>query len=510
MAGAAFAIVYSSFISPILLNKNTEYMAGGVSPQSLEEIVNASYYKSVASEVVSPEVLDIAKEKLEVLKASDGGYSDEQTGDEVLKSGIVGENVGARDDIEIGNDVTKSIAITDNIKDDDEKTSGAIVTKNAYTRYPRSLEINVKKGDTLTDLLTEAGVPFDETNNIFGSIKKVFNPRELNVGDSFTLEIDRDASNEVVVKSLEMPVSNVSTVRLERQNDDSFSVQKIKAKLTKKLARAGGEINSSIYQTAAEFGIPMSTLSQVVNAYSYNVDFQRDVKKGDSIDVLFELTENKDGEVIENKGFVFSELNLGNRSLKIYRYTDKDGNTNFYDENGESVRKGLLKTPVNGARITSRYGLRRHPIAGYTKMHRGVDFGAPKGTPVYASGDGVVKQASRNGGYGNYLKIQHNSKYASAYAHLSRYAKGIAPGKRVKQGQIVAYVGTTGRSTGPHLHYEILVNGKQVNPSKVKFKGGEILRGRELAAFRRNVAKIDAQLASIKIGGAVTLADASK
>jgi murein DD-endopeptidase MepM/ murein hydrolase activator NlpD len=214
--------------------------------------------------------------------------------------------------------------------------------------------------------------------------------------------------------------------------------------------------------------------------------------------------------VASNGNFVFSELNLGGRVLKIFRYTDKNGNSDFYNEKGESIRKALMKTPINGARITSGYGMRNHPISGYTKMHRGIDFGAPIGTPIYAAGDGVVQAASVRNGYGNYLKIKHNSQYSSAYAHLSRYASGIAPGKHVKQGQIVAYVGMTGAATGPHLHYEILVNNVQVNPANVKFKTGTVLQGKELVAFRENMNKIEARLASISRGNTVAMVDEEK
>ncbi len=209
------------------------------------------------------------------------------------------------------------------------------------------------------------------------------------------------------------------------------------------------------------------------------------------MDVLFERFETKDGEVAGHGDVIFADLDLGDRDLRIYRYVDKNGNVDYYNEKGESVRKALPKTPINGAQITSGYGMRNHPILGYSKMHRGVDFGAPTGTPIYAAGDGVVEFVGQKGGYGNYLRIKHNNKYASAYAHISRFASGVAPGHRVKQGQIIAYVGSTGMATGPHLHYEILVNNEQVNPSNVKFKTGNVLGGKELVAFRKNMHHIE-------------------
>ena len=373
--------------------------------------------------------------------------------------------------------------------------------------YPVSLELKVQKGDSLVSMLTDAGVPSDEAKEAFDALKTSFNPRKLIVGNVMSVRLDKDDAGNVFVQNLKLPTSVLSTVELSRAENDEFTVKKIDAPLTKKLARAGGVINSSIYQTGAEVGIPPAMLSEIINAYSYDVDFQRDIKKGSSIDVLFERMETKDGVAAGNGNLVFVELNLGNRIVKLYRYTDKSGNADFYNEKGESVRKALLRTPVSGAKITSGYGMRMHPLLGYTKMHKGIDFGAPIGTPVYAAGDGVVAKVAWENGYGNYLRINHNGKYATAYAHLSRYASGISAGKRVKQGQIVAYVGQTGGATGPHLHYEILVNNDQVNPANVKFKTGNMLAGRELLAFRGSLGKIEARLASIARGNAVAMLD---
>jgi murein DD-endopeptidase MepM/ murein hydrolase activator NlpD len=375
---------------------------------------------------------------------------------------------------------------------------------------PSVRDLKVKKGDTIISLLTDAGISYEDAQNTFSAIRKTFNPRRLDVGSVITVHVEDDGNGNTIVRKLKLPVSSYSTIELSRTQDDRFDVKTTTVPLIKKLARAGGTIDSSIYQTGADYNIPAAMLNEIVNAYSYDVDFQRDIKKGDSIDVLYERMETKDGQVASNGNFVFSELNLGGRVLKIFRYTDKNGNSDFYNEKGESIRKALMKTPINGARITSGYGMRNHPISGYTKMHRGIDFGAPIGTPIYAAGDGVVQAASVRNGYGNYLKIKHNSQYSSAYAHLSRYASGIAPGKHVKQGQIVAYVGMTGAATGPHLHYEILVNNVQVNPANVKFKTGTVLQGKELVAFRENMNKIEARLASISRGNTVAMVDEEK
>lgn len=386
---------------------------------------------------------------------------------------------------------------TDNTKETSENTD----------ETPQYIELTVKKGDTITSLLTDAGISADDAQNALNAIHTLFNPRKLDIDSDISVKLDKDNNGDFIIRELSLPISGRSTIQLNRTPDNQFSVQKIDIPLTKKLARAGGTIDSSIYQTGSDSGIPPSMLNELINAYSYDVDFQRDVKKGDAIDVLFERMETDDGTVVGNGNFVFSELTLGDRVLKVYRYTDKSGNADFYNERGESIRKALLRTPINGARITSTFGMRNHPLLGYTRMHKGVDFGAPVGTPIYAAGDGIVKIASAKNGYGNYLKIQHNARYASAYAHLSRYANGVSPGKHVKQGQIVAYVGMTGATTGPHLHYEILSNNEQVNPANVKFKTGNVLQGKELASFRDNMNKIERHLASVDRGKTIAMVD---
>jgi len=380
-------------------------------------------------------------------------------------------------------------------------------TLEVAKNYPLSLDLKIQKGDTLVGLLTDVGVSSSEAKSAFETVRTVFNPRKLTAGSKVAVVLDKASDGSIIVRNLKLPSSALSTVELARTRDDDFIVKKTDTPLTKKLARAGGTIDSSIYQTGAEAGIPPAMLGEIINAYSYDVDFQRDIKKGNSIDVLFERMETKDGVAAGNGNLVYAELNLGNKVQKLYRYTDKNGNSDFYNEKGESVRKALLRTPISGARITSGFGMREHPLSGYTKMHKGVDFGAPTGTPIYAAGDGVVEVVRRENGYGNYLKIKHNTKYSSAYAHLSRYASGIKQGKFVKQGQIVAYVGSTGASTGPHLHYEILANNSQVNPANVKFKTGNVLAGKELLAFKGNQGKIESRLASIARGKTVAMVD---
>ncbi|MBY0406763.1 MAG: peptidoglycan DD-metalloendopeptidase family protein [Rickettsiales bacterium] len=368
--------------------------------------------------------------------------------------------------------------------------------------YPLILDLKVSDGDTLMNILTDTGVSYNEAHQAVESLRKLYNPKNLDIGQSVSVTLAK-SGNEPVISSLSVPMSNVASVQVTRKGDGVFAAKEIKAQLFQESARAGGEITSSLYETGINSGIPANILGELISAYSYDVDFQRDIHSGDRIDVLFERLQTKEGTVAENGNVLFAELTLSGKPIRIYRFADKAGNVDFYNEKGESIRKALLRTPINGAKITSGFGMRSHPILGYSKMHRGVDFGAPTGTPIYAAGDGIVSFSGKKGGYGNYLSIKHDKKYASAYAHISRFASGIAPGKKVKQGQIVAYVGSTGHSTGPHLHYEILVNNTQVNPAGIKFKTGNVLGGKELAAFKKNVAYIQAQLASKKINVAM-------
>ncbi len=365
----------------------------------------------------------------------------------------------------------------------------------AVTTYPLTLELKVENGDTFINMLTEKGVTYDEAANAVQSIRKIYDPRKLGVGQNISLTLDKPAGASVpTIQSLTFPMSLTSTLELKRDSAGAFKSSAVDVPVERKLTRIDTKISGSLYEAGVNNGLPASLLAEIINAYSYDVDFQRDLQEGDDFDVIYERIVTKDGNLAGYGNVIYAELGVGTRSIKIYRYVDQKGNADYYNAKGESVRKALLKTPISGAKITSRFGMRNHPILGYTKMHRGVDFGAPIGTPIYASGDGTIDFVGKRGGYGNYMRIKHNSTYSSAYAHISRFAKGVAPGSKVRQGQIIAYVGMTGTATGPHLHYEILAGNQQVNPSGVKFKTGNVLAGKELISFRKNIEKIEAAM----------------
>jgi murein DD-endopeptidase MepM/ murein hydrolase activator NlpD len=392
------------------------------------------------------------------------------------------------------------------------QTAGDSTNVEAEAENPTHFVLTVNKGDTLSDMLTRKGVNYLEAHNIITALRKEYNPRRLVVGQEVELQLNEGKqigadSTDYDVSSLRIRITPVETLELRQQGKDNFSIETQQAELSTELSGGGGTIKTSLYQTGIDSGVPPAILGTLINAYSYDVDFQREIRQGDSFNVVFERMKTEEDVTAGYGRMLYATLTLGGSEKRIYHYTRKDGSTGYYDENGHSVRKGLLRTPINGARLSSGFGMRRHPVLGYGKMHKGVDFAAPTGTPIYAAGDGVVDYSGRRGSFGNYVRIRHNGQYATAYAHMSRISGKARKGARVKQGQVIGYVGTTGRSTGPHLHYEVLNQGTQVNPKSVKFAGGEKLGGRELASFRESIKQIDL-IASRIIDGEAALAKA--
>jgi murein DD-endopeptidase MepM/ murein hydrolase activator NlpD len=283
---------------------------------------------------------------------------------------------------------------------------------------------------------------------------------------------------------------------IRRNADGSFAVDDNVKVLTPVEARASGVIDGSLYASAKAAGVPEAVVISLIHIYSYDVDFQREVKSGDKFDLLYTTYVDDAGQTIKGGDIAYAELTLGRTKKPLYRFTTADNATDYFTAKGWSGKRQLMRTPIDGARLSSGYGMRRHPILGYTKMHKGVDFAAPKGTPVMASGNGVVKMARWHGGYGNFIELTHTNSYSTGYGHLSRFARGIKPGVKVRQGQVIAYVGSTGRSTGPHLHYEVMLKAKQINPMGVKLPTGRELTGQDLLAFQANVGRVQQALSS--------------
>ena len=358
--------------------------------------------------------------------------------------------------------------------------------------------VTIKAGDTLSNVLQGSGIDRSVTLDVVEAVKQVYNPRRLQSGQDLTLNfIDDPKTEDRQLDELTFELSPGESVAVARTDDGTYNARKIMAETHREMTRYDGTISSSLSAAAGEAGVPQKILNAMVNMFSFDVDFQRDIQKGDSFSVMFEQVVTKDGRVVSTEGIRVASMTLSGSPFKLYSFKHSDGFVDFYNEKGEGVRKALLRTPINGARLTSGFGMRQHPILGYSKMHQGIDFGAPTGTPVFAAGDGVIEKREVFGGYGNYVRVRHSSGYATAYAHLSRFGQNIQVGKRVRQEQIIGYVGTTGRSTGPHLHYEILRDNRQVNPMKVKFPSSLKLEGTTLARFKEIRSIADRQYAEL-------------
>lgn len=368
--------------------------------------------------------------------------------------------------------------------------------------------VTVSRGDTLMGLMVGAGAGRSDAHEAITALREVYSPRRLRPGQDIelTFSVASDADDEeanaqgsaddtnvgglLMGLTLQSAVDEIVQVARAAASDD-FVAEAIARPLERQVLHGSGTIDSSLFVAARNAGIPNSVMIELIRAFSYDVDFQREIQPGDKFDLVYEAFYDNEGKMAKTGNILVASLSLSGTPLNLYSFTPSSGFTDFFDEKGQAVRKALLRTPVDGARLSSGFGRRKHPILGYTRMHKGLDFAAPRGTPIYAAGDGVIERAGRNGGFGKYVRIRHHSGYKTAYAHMKGYGKGIKKGKRVKQGQIIGYVGTTGRSTGPHLHYEVLLNNKQVNPRKIKLPAGEKLKKKDLTNFQAHRAEID-------------------
>ena len=368
--------------------------------------------------------------------------------------------------------------------------------------------LRVGRGDTLGKMLTRVGVSGQEANAAFTALKTHFDARRIRVGQEIeiTLAPPLNAADKGQLLGLTVANGPLEEVSVERGPEGDYVASKRRLATGTAPTRASGIIENSLFGAGEKAGVPVPVLVELIRAYSWDVDFQRDIQPGDGFEILYDRFVNDRGETVYHGEVAYAALTLSGRRLALYRFTRDDGEEGFFDLSGKSARKALLRTPVDGARLSSRYGRRKHPILGYTKMHKGVDFAAPKGTPIYAAGNGTVEVAGRNGGYGKYVRIRHNGSYSTAYAHMKGFAKDIRRGKRVKQGQVIGYVGNTGRSTGAHLHYEVVRDGRQMNPMKVKMPAGPKLKGKELERLLAHVAETDRRFAAL--GESVDVAEA--
>ena len=373
--------------------------------------------------------------------------------------------------------ITKDISNKPQIETDDS-------TKNSFkdVKKPKSKEtiIIVKKDQTFSSILDNFDFDNKKKFAIINAINAIYDLRELKVNQKIIFLIDKNENVEKIIIELNFNTNLEADLRSD-------------IKIVKKELETFSEINSkeyiisnSLYSDGINNNIPNQILIKLIQLFSFDLDFQRDIQKDTTVSISYEkiFVKNKSDYALGD--IEYAKITIKNNTLEYFKFLTDDGFVDYFNRQGKNVKKSILKTPIDGARISSSFGMRKHPISGFNKMHKGVDFAAPIGTPVYAGGNGVIEMVGVNGGYGKYIRIRHNNEYKTAYAHLSSYRKGISKGVRVNQGEVIGYVGSTGRSTGPHLHYEVIYQNKKVNPLKLKLPSGKILTGDELARFEKN------------------------
>lgn len=364
--------------------------------------------------------------------------------------------------------------------------------RNIPEPLPLDREVTIKSGDVLGLVMQKQGVAGEAVSGVIRAMKKHFDPRHIKVGQKIALHFDEVKDDVQEFREMKIQINPIKTLVVARAGED-FKSSIDEKKVTKVIKAKQAEIKVSLSGAAAKAGIPSAVVGDAIHIFSWNVDFQRDIRPNDKLEVMYESYETEEGYVAKSGNILYAKLTLGKREIPLYRFKMKDGRVDYFQPDGRSIKRTLMKTPINGARMSSGFGKRRHPVLGYTKMHKGVDFAAPTGTPIFAAGDGVIEKAGWFSSFGKYVRIRHNSKLKTAYAHMSKIK--VKSGSRVKQGQVIGYVGTTGRSTGPHLHYEVISRGRQVNPRSVNLPIGEELEGTNKANFKNVVTKARQQFA---------------
>jgi len=377
-----------------------------------------------------------------------------------------------------------------------EKTLENIYLKNTVNSIinnlkPRFETINyrIQTGDTLAKVLNKINISKNEKKKILKKVLKLKLVNNLKKNHKISFKIDKKEPIKILEFSIQ--ASKTKSILFIRNNiSDEFDSIEIEKDLKKNLVYKETEITNSLYSAAIEMGVQPNVIIDFARIYGFQIDFQRDIWKNDSFQILYEVFVDQNGKILETGNIIYANLILQGKNNSLYIFKVKNDYDHF-DNYGKSIRKSLMKTPINGARLSSSFGMRKHPISGFNKMHQGTDFAAPMGTPIIASGNGKIVRARWCGGGGNCVKIKHNSTYSTVYSHMSKFGRNIKKGKRVKQGQIIGYVGSTGMSTGPHLHYEVIENGKKINSQKLKLPSGKILKGKERELFEINKIKIN-------------------
>ena len=393
---------------------------------------------------------------------------------------------------EIAGKKGKNIAIEDsNIEAVKEFLLSKIKTPFVNINY------EVKSGDTIQKILKKFSVQNNEIQTIINKYKKYSNPNKLSKGNKIDIVIEEILSKKGnSIAKFSVPITKSTTIEITKDENNKIISKKIITKLYKKKIIAENIVKNNLYSSAMEIDVDPNTIIEFARIFGFEIDFQRDIRKDDYFKIFYEKYFDENGEYVKNGSILYAHMSLNNREIMLYKFGD-DKNYGYFNSNGKSIEKALMKTPINGARLSSSFGKRKHPILGYNKMHQGTDFAAPSGTPIMASGTGTIIRAKWCGGGGNCIKIQHNSTYETIYAHMKSFARGIKVGKKIRQGQIIGYVGSTGMSTGPHLHYEVIINGKKVNSQRLKLPSGKILKGNERQLFEIHRIKTDVLIAEM-------------
>ena len=360
-----------------------------------------------------------------------------------------------------------------------------------------NINYEIKKGDTIQKILKKLKIQNNEISTIINKYKKYGNPNQLLAGSKIDIVVEKKLSQESnSIAKFSVPITNSTTIEIFKDENNNILSKKIITKLYKKKILVENVIKKNLYTSAVEAKISPDTIIEFARIFGFEIDFQRDIRKNDYFKILYEKYFDENGEFVNSGSILYAYMSVNDREITLYKFGD-DKNYGYFDIHGKSVEKALMKTPINGARLSSSFGMRKHPILGYSKKHMGTDFAAPMGTPVMASGSGTVIVAKWCGGGGNCIKIKHNSTYETIYAHMKSFSKIIRKGKKVRQGQIIGYVGSTGLSTGPHLHYEVIINGKKVNSQTLKLPSGKVLKNNERKLFEIHRIKTDVLIAEI-------------
>ena len=393
----------------------------------------------------------------------------------------------------------KDIKQRENINSVTKSSEFSFFTKYLVSKITSPYEevnYQIKKYDTIEKILKNYNIKSDDIKNVSSELKQnklssIYSGRKL----SLIYKKENDGSLSLI--NLNYPISNTSSIEV-RKKQNGFNVKENILQLYKNEVVVKNMIKNNLYTSATEVGIEPNIIVEFARIFGFEVDFQRDIRKGDWFEIYYEKFKDDNNKVRDTGKIIYASMYVNGEEINLYNFKFKKDEEEYFDIKGKSITKSLMKTPINGARLSSSFGMRKHPILGYNKMHRGTDFAAPSGTPIMASGSGTVTRARWCGGGGNCVKIKHNSTYETIYAHMKAFAKGIKEGRKVKQGQIIGYVGSTGMSTGPHLHYEVIVNGKKVNSQKLKLPSGKILKGEKREEFELERIKIDLKLSSLR------------